>query len=172
MRKLLTFAALMALAVGVAACTGGDDDDDAATTPTSSPTATPSPSPSPSPAARTVTVNITGATAHNTFLPMARIRSATTTVKCWVGGTAITAGNATLTTTGVMSGGPYTLELVLNLNAGNTVEAADHNYLRTNPFNITTNMTVSFDHANVAGTGWNAEPSGTWTSGACPGTPL
>ena len=174
MRKLLTFAAFMALAVGVAACTGDDDDDDdAASTGTATPTPSPSPSGSPS-SLRNVTINITGwphTTEQSYVRVVAGTNAAASAILCR--NLVVTGGAATVTTNNRLTvGNRYVVEIFSDLNAdgnfdGAAGNAADHDY-RTHRFTASTNSVVSLNHAQQ--TGPDSFVDTTWAANtACPG---
>ncbi len=158
MRKLLVFAAFLAMTVAVAACTGDDDD---ATSPTPSPS--PSPSPSPTAAQYDVTVNTTNWPHAGGG---ARVLQGTTVVFCTNGTFAsgatwtVTAANAV--TNAAMA---YTVEVYGDVNADGNYDNTDHEWLFTRNANTTTDSVFALDH-NATG-----QSAITWQQNVvCPGT--
>lgn len=156
MRKLLTFAAFMSLAVGVAACTGGDDDADGATT--ASPTASATASPTASPTAANFSLTFTSWPHASGGV---RVLEGTTRVYCKVG-TAIGGMTWTTATNGLFAPNTaYTVEVYGdNGTTANQYDAGDHIYKFNRGATTTSNMALTYDHGSgqITPTTW---PAGT-----------
>ena len=173
-REALGFLSLFLIPIAVAACSGGgggggddDDDDDDGSTP---------------PPAGTFRLNI-DATPHpdqSAIFRMKRQGGAAPPIACSMtelDGT----GQGVVTTGDLMAGETYNrIQLVLNLDGNDVLDiGVDHVYSYASQItaSATTGVLLTFDHDDIAGTGWvggttptDPPPQWNWVDGlGCPG---
>lgn len=180
-RRVLALVFLVTTGCGTGDVEPGTSSPTPTETPTGTPTVTPSPSATPTPAnpVRVSLVSTSGDPAHEGRAALFRLIPATGTPLCnWV---RIDDGDPwgfVITSAGLAeSGGTYGVEVVLSADDGMTYDAGVDHAITRAAITVTTDLTLTLAHGNLAAGGWTdggseiATPPGfTWTNGSgCPG---